>query len=327
MWENNTNFLVEDCSPLEDGMDKFIDMAKKAASDTSSSSALLMDDIVQQALSHPRIYVGFLDLKAAALFPLEAQRTLDLFAHGTYMDYCQKKQDKYYLPLTSNQVFKLQQLTVVTIVLGYITTGHNNNKNKNNSKQNSNTVPYDILQEACGYTTVADDSIHSRRQLEHLLLFLIQNSILSGKLDQKKQQLVLIPNEIFGYCIARDLILDDNLVYNDMIQTLENFQQSTNSLIHTLHQQMEQLTRNKNRYVETWTQVDEFIAKMNNNKNSTSSKVKSGKIVGAVEEEKNPELLSESFGQQSPQQEYYARDASRRSKRSRGGAGVSEQEL
>mmetsp|Transcript_3691 Transcript_3691/g.5513 ORF Transcript_3691/g.5513 Transcript_3691/m.5513 type:complete len:324 (-) Transcript_3691:669-1640(-) len=323
MWENNiTNFLVEDCSPLEDGMDRFVDMANKASAESSSSPSallLLMDDIVQQALSHPRIYVGFLELKAAALFPVEAQRTLDLFAHGTYMDYCQKKHDKYYLPLTSNQVFKLQQLTVVTIVLRYITTSQQQN-------QNSNTVPYDTLQEACMDTTVVD-AIHSRRQLEHLLLFLIQNSIVSGKLDQKKQRLVLIPNEIFGYCIARDLILDDNLVYNDMIQKLQSFQQSTNSLIHTIHQQMEQLNRNKNRYVETWTQVDDFIAKMNNNKNSNSSKVKSGKIVGAAEEEKNPELLSEASGQQPPQQEYYARDASRRSKRSRGGAGVSEQEV
>lgn len=336
----STSIFDDDCSPLEDGMDRFVNIARAVGSEVDDtvlkSSAEVIPrllHLVQEALSHPRIYAGFYELKAACVeaassFPLDAQRTLDLFAVGTCEDYYRNK--THYLRLTPQQLLKLQQLSLVSTILDYISKSRETKQVENHFTQlasSRNAVPYHVLRQAIfidsGNSSAEQHKLSSDKsqqeiwQLEQLLVFLIQNSIVSGKMNQKEKCLVLKPDEMIGYCISRDVHLNECKV---MIEKLEAFQQRTNATFQIINNQMEEMRLDKNVAANSWKFVDQYIEKM---KRSTiaASKKQQGKqpsLVGTMSAQHG--VLDTTGLDNDPVAavlEY--RDASRRSKRSRGG--------
>lgn len=328
MVDTSSSIFDDDCSPLEDGIDRLINSARAAGEGTLQSSEEVVPyllHLVQEALSHPRIYVGFYELKAACMesssssqsFPLDAQRTLDLFAQGTYMDYY--RNTTYYLPLTANQIFKLQQLSIVSTILHHISMNKQVQGQTNELAGSLNIVPYYVLQKAVFIDNSSNEDKQLKlpfgenrqqlRQLEQMLVFLIQNSIVCGKMDQKEKCLILIPNETIGYCISRDVDLKE---CDSMIDKLQAFQRGTNSLIQTVNQQMEEVKRNNNNAAKSWKLVDQYIDKINSSANAAGKKQqdKLPSLVGSL-----PSQLAEEYGLS----DAAAAASSRRSKRSRGG--------
>lgn len=333
----STSIFDDDCSPLEDGMDRFVSMARAIGPEVGNtvleSSAEVVPrllHLVQEALSHPRIYAGFYELKAACVesassFPLDAQRTLDLFAVGTCEDYFRNK--PHYLQLTSEQLFKLQQLSLVSTILDYISKKRERKQEESCVMQLAaarNAIPYHILRQAVfidsgnsnaeQHKLSVDDSQQELRQLEQFLVFLIQNSIVSGKMDQKEKCLVLMPDETTGYCISRDVHLNE---CKAMIEKLEALQQRTNAVFQIVNNQMEEMKRDRITAANSWKVVDQYIEKLKRSANAASKKQQSkqpslvGTLSAQLDTDPNAAVL-----------EY--RDASRRSKRSRGGPVIAD---
>lgn len=80
--------------------------------------------ILVKALSDPRVYVGFAELRSIPTVLKALQEsstgramldTLDLFSYGTYRQYASMPDGKF-ITLTASQLTKLKALTVVTIV-------------------------------------------------------------------------------------------------------------------------------------------------------------------------------------------------------------------
>jgi COP9 signalosome complex subunit 7 len=92
----------------------------EAAEETASSDVSVVRALVLKIIQEPDIFVGFDQVKAAlepALKQADGEkvsRTLDLFSFGSYADYTQNP--SVYLPLSDAHVFKLRQLTVLSIV-------------------------------------------------------------------------------------------------------------------------------------------------------------------------------------------------------------------
>merc|ERR1719410_2990745 len=87
-------------------------------------SASSLRPLVNQVLSQPKIFAGFADLlhmpHVSSLLSTNNSdsaflRTLELFAYGVYDDYLEANEGTY-LSLTQSQVFKLKQLTALTVI-------------------------------------------------------------------------------------------------------------------------------------------------------------------------------------------------------------------
>jgi COP9 signalosome complex subunit 7 len=93
----------------------------EAAEETASSDVSVVRALVLKIIQEPDIFVGFDQIKVALEPALKqadgdkVSRTLDLFSFGTYADYIQNP--SLYLPLSDAHVFKLRQLTVLSIVV------------------------------------------------------------------------------------------------------------------------------------------------------------------------------------------------------------------
>jgi len=138
--------------------------------------------LVQQVIAHRKIFVfgDLLDIPSVqALKESEfsnAFKTLELFAFGTIQEYSNNPRD--YLELTEVQTFKLRQLSLLTLCA----------KEKN--------LSYEKLFAAL---LLHSDSQSRIRELEDLIIDSINNGLLTAKLNQKKQCLIVIS------CIARDV--------------------------------------------------------------------------------------------------------------------------
>jgi hypothetical protein len=92
----------------------------QAAEETASSDVSVVRALVLKIIKEPDIFVGFDEVKAAlepALKQADGEkvsRTLDLYSYGTYADYMHDP--SLYLPLADAHIFKLRQLTVLSIV-------------------------------------------------------------------------------------------------------------------------------------------------------------------------------------------------------------------
>lgn len=105
-------------SSIVQPIDQYTDILK------SKNNASFVCTILTKALSDPRVYVGFAELRSIRTVQTVLQEssagkamlnTLDLFSYGTYRQYSSMPEGKY-ITLTTPQLEKLKALTVVTIV-------------------------------------------------------------------------------------------------------------------------------------------------------------------------------------------------------------------
>ncbi len=198
----------------------------------SNSNLSYIRTIILKSLSDPAVYTGFTELKHAlqsSLFNIEGTTagqsllsTLDLFSHGSYLDYksATANDDGTFVKLNEAQETKLKLLTIVTAVQqtlvtmgkGDVTNGtskaacttkRTNRRNRRHQKVECETnnvkssnhkcavVQYSTLQSAIG--TKEGEEKEENRMLENLLIKCIYTNLLPDgtKLDQKNACLVV----------------------------------------------------------------------------------------------------------------------------------------
>jgi len=205
-----------------------LDMAKEYCSvkNNASVNVGMIRTLILKALSDSNIFNGFDQIKYIVEPALKSTaattttgaaaegdvllQTLDLFSYGTYHDYCKHNTSttKKYLTLTESQVYKLRQLTVVSLVQQACspTIAANNVTFPPTGK-----VSYDVLARELGFNgtnsnedvTMTDhnnnnqevldptNTIEALRQVEDMLISCIYAGVISGQLCQKHKVFIV----------------------------------------------------------------------------------------------------------------------------------------
>jgi COP9 signalosome complex subunit 7 len=159
---------------LEDALNPLLE-AVEASKD---ANIMTVRSLVLKIFSEANVFAGYDQVKAVLLPVLskngaEGEKlgvTLDLFSYGVYSDYV--KDTSQFIPLSDSQIFKLRQLTALSIVQTF-------------AFQKSRIVPYQEFQQALG---LADG-----RQVEEVLISCIYSGVMGAKLCQKTNSLKLNP--------------------------------------------------------------------------------------------------------------------------------------
>ena len=177
-------------------MEEILEALRKSDGNTSTIRSLL-----GQALTHPEIYVGFVEWLPLVKEDPISWNTCRLFAFGTYNDY-RNSVDGFYFKLTESQMTKLKALSIITIVhqqkqqqlqqknvSGNKSRFRRRNANKSDEDKNylavirqqqSVVVPYALLRQE-----LEIDDIHD---LEDLIIdSCFYTNMMTGKLDQMYQ--------------------------------------------------------------------------------------------------------------------------------------------
>ncbi|CAO3614504.1 unnamed protein product [Cunninghamella echinulata] len=167
---------------------------------------------------------------------------LSLFLHGTYADYVENMSQ---LPtLTENQIVKLKQLSIITLC------------------EKNRALNYRDMQNYLDISTV--------RELEDLIIDAIYQGILTGKLDQRNQQLQV------NTTIGRDLRPNQ---LDDIINNVTSWMQQASSVVQVLENKIQQVNQhiiqnesNQKQYEATIEQIrKEVHAKEKTSSSSSSS--------------------------------------------------------
>lgn len=154
------------------------------AVETSKDANLMtVRSLVLKVFSEPNVFAGYDQVKSILAPALQKGgpegekivKTLDLFSYGTYRGYMQDT--SIFLPLTDAQIFKLRQLTVLSIVQAF-------------ALQKNRIIPYQEFQQALDLST--------GRQVEEVLVSCIYAGVLGARLCQKTNSLKLDPTRVFG---------------------------------------------------------------------------------------------------------------------------------
>lgn len=190
--------------------------------------------LVSQALDAPGVYVfgELLDMPNIKELENGDQKSiyelLQIFAHGTYRDYLEKKDTLP--PLTESQKKKLQHLTIVSLA----------------SKMNC--IPYSVLLEQI--------DIENVRALEDLIIDAIYADIIRGKLDQKNSCLEV------DFTIGRDFKEEDLVA---MIDTLDTWRNSCESVLSEVESQITRANTEKAKYISHRGHVEREIIELKKN--------------------------------------------------------------
>lgn len=190
------------------------------AQESANSNISTIRTVVLKSLSDPRIFCGFDEIKQVlqpALTSLGTAegdtilRTLDLFSYGNYSDYT-KAPTGYYLALSDTQVFKLRQLTVLTMVQQACSSSGITRKGC--------VVPYQTLARELGFSDATDEAV--LRQVEEVVLTCVYARVLAGQLCQKSAAL-FVTSRNGPPCHPRDVPLSHG---SAMLDILKHFHQT-----------------------------------------------------------------------------------------------------
>lgn len=149
-------------------------------------------------------------------------RTLNLFAHGTYKDYVENREQL--LELTPVMKKKLQHLTIVTLAI----------KNK--------CILYSqLLQEL---------DIKNVRDLEDIIIEAIYADIIHGKLDQKNSQLEV------DNAIGRDIRPQD---VKQIVATLQEWCESCETVLSVIDEQICVANSEKQKRIKHKEKIDQEV--------------------------------------------------------------------
>lgn len=166
---------------------------------SSTSSAVECSALVIKAISHKNIFAFGELLQIPSIIELKNSNhaasfaTLELFAYGTFQDY--KNTPEIFCSLDTNQIKKLKQLSLITLA----TSQHQ--------------LPYSYLS--------ANLDVADIRELEDIIIEAIYNGLISGRLNQKAQLLII--HEVG----SRDVRFND---IENLINQLQLWKQKCNNL-------------------------------------------------------------------------------------------------
>ena len=216
------------------------------ASSSAHSNASMLRTVALKAISDPKVFCGFDDIKSVLQPGLSAAgaegeviaRTLDLFSYGTYGDYKGQQQPELFLTLSDTHIFKLRQLTILTLVekacLGGNGVDENTAPTAFMATQKTWTggccVSYHALAQALGFTNPMDDKTTTDnalddavlRQVEELVLSCVYARVVAGQLCQKSAALY-VSSRHGPPCRPRDVPLSQQGA--TMLATLKQFHQ------------------------------------------------------------------------------------------------------
>ncbi|GKY95398.1 hypothetical protein MPSEU_000501300 [Mayamaea pseudoterrestris] len=231
--------------------DEILQPYMAAAKDFSNVSTLR--SLILKVFSDPNVFAGYNNIHALVKGHLQGSpdgdkmlNTLDLFSYGSFSDYMSSP-DKF-IPLNESQVFKLKQLTALTII-----------EQACRAKQNS--VYYDVIQQALNLETPTE--------VEHLLVSCIYSRVLVGKLNQKNKKLQLIGTYGPPLC-PRDVPVTS---VADMLSTLRAIKSNIAECQLDLNKQRVQIQKEQNAQSKFFKQADDRVRRTENVCSGTSSLV------------------------------------------------------
>lgn len=201
------------CAPSTT-MEEILEALRKSDGNTSTIRSLL-----GQALTHPEIYVGFVEWLPLVKEDPISWNTCRLFAFGTYNDY-RNAVDGFYFKLTESQLTKLKALSIITIVHqqkrkqqqlqqknGSGNKSRSRRRNANKSEDDKNYFAVIRQQQAVvvTYSLLRHElEIEDVHDLEDLIIdYCFYTNMMTGKLDQMHQCLHCTFTE------SRDVSLDE----------------------------------------------------------------------------------------------------------------------
>jgi COP9 signalosome complex subunit 7 len=183
----------------------------EAIESSQNANIVTIRSLVLKVLSESKLFAGYDQVKATLASVLTGNnggpegeklaKTLDLFSYGTYHDYV--KDSATFVPLTDAQIFKLRQLTVLSIVQAFAFSPHHHK---------GNIIPYQEFQQALGLSTTWE--------VEHILISCIYAGAFGAKLCQQTQTVRIDPSHIVQ---TRDVPVSQVSI---MIQQLQNMRQA-----------------------------------------------------------------------------------------------------
>mmetsp|Transcript_31406 Transcript_31406/g.47484 ORF Transcript_31406/g.47484 Transcript_31406/m.47484 type:complete len:269 (+) Transcript_31406:155-961(+) len=178
-----------------DVLDNLLQMAKESSKNLDTSRT-----VVLKALSDPNVFSGFDEIKASLELHSDEPlgRTLDLFSFGTFSDY--DAESNQFLSLSKAHIFKLRQLTVLTLI-------------QRACYDASQFVAYSTLSKALHLP--ADD----HASIEEILISCVDAGIISGHLCQMEKQFILNSTTTTH---SRDVSPSQTA---DLLQSLKDFSQ------------------------------------------------------------------------------------------------------
>lgn len=223
------------------------------AASSAHSNASMLRTVALKAISDPKVFCGFDEIKSILQPGLSAAgaegeviaRTLDLFSYGTYGDYKGQQQPELFLTLSDTHIFKLRQLTILTLVEKACLGGNGVDENTAPTKTMATLktatggccVSYHTLAQALGLTnqmdatatnssnnTTTDNKLDDAvlRQVEELVLSCVYARVVAGQLCQKSAALCVWSRH-GPPCRPRDVPLSQQGA--TMLATLKQFHQ------------------------------------------------------------------------------------------------------
>ena len=201
--------------------------------------------LVRQCIREPSIhqYNRLMNLSAIQLLHNSSEPQSELYynilyilSYGTLYDYHQSRQNKQCIELTGDELYKLKQLTLITLL------------------QSTTTVSYDTIQQQCELTCIRD--------IENLCIDCMYNNLCIGKLNQLQKQFVVYN------CMSRPVqpidtqfnqqLIDLYTAYTrqctNVIQLIQSYQSNLTQFADAQYQQQEkyhQLKLDKIRYLQS----------------------------------------------------------------------------
>ena len=239
----------------------------EAAKEAGASNVSTVRAVVMKAFSHPSIFCGFDQIKAAINPAVTAGggsgdsstgesllRTLDLFSYGRYGDYVNNTSS--YINLTETQLTKLRQLTVLSTVQDACSRGENE-------------ITYSSLAHELGFVGSGggqhqqqellvedqqdDETSRLLRQVEQVLISCMYAQILDGRLCQRSKKLI-VSSHRGPPCRARDVPLTNLPI---MIETLQALHQRLESSYAELESAQASVQTSVNKNTSYWNSVED----------------------------------------------------------------------
>lgn len=230
----DTNVLINS----DEALQPLLQLAQESA----NSNISMIRTVVLKVLSDPKVFAGFDQIKQVLQPKLATSgtegdpisRTLDLFSYGTYQDYT-KAAAGTYLSLSDTQIFKLRQLSILSLVQQACSNSHSLVRGTKGGNTGGCVVPYKTMAQELGLI-VPDGTNNNQnnnnnksmgldetilRQVEELALSCIYARVVTGQLCQKTAAL-FVTSRNGPPCRPRDVPLSQGAV---MLEKLKQFHQ------------------------------------------------------------------------------------------------------
>lgn len=208
----------------------------EAVESSKDANIMTIRSIVLKIFSEPNVFAGYDQVKSILVASLEKggpegakiAKTLDLFSYGVYGDYVADASP--FLPLTDSQIFKLRQLTAMSIVQKF-------------AFQKTRIIPYQEFQQGLA---LADG-----RQVEEVLISCIYAGIMGAKLCQKSNALKLDPIKVVQ---TRDVPPPQ---VTQMVEQLQKMRAALAASLQTQQNGQDAVSNEREYYQAFWKQTEE----------------------------------------------------------------------